>query len=241
MRTCHNKHDLADKFVEIVNQVTEMDDNEKARARIFCPDQSVGLIKEACAPGEFNRVDIYDGYRGYNNAEGRVILILESPHEREYVYSSGKWVAVGPAQGCTGCSIRNKFRKIFSGSVSVDRYELILVNAIQYQCSLGRALNGKGNFSRIKNLIVQKTLSENAFQEDLAKRIDAVFRIDSQDFIVNASSSDTAICCAVNSVLRGMTTRVICGVPHPFSWRYAKKLEKARDVVTAAGFLRRKN
>lgn len=233
MGIIHNEPDLADKFIEIVNQVTQIDDNEKARARIFCPDQSVGLVKAACASGVFDRVDIVDAYKGIDLAEGRIILVLESPHDKEYVLRSGKWIALGPAQGCTGCRIRGKFREIFNEQFSVDAYELILLNAIQYQCSLGRKLE---KFGKIKDQIVQSLLATTEFQEDLEKRLLSAWRPKCKDFIVNVCSSNVGICCYVNNIISGITSRSICGVPHPFSWQFENSIEKACKVVRASWF-----
>lgn len=223
---------LADKFVKIVEGVSpKMNEDEKARALICCPDQSVGIVKGACAPGEFKRAKIVEDYKGITDAAGRIILVLESPHDQEYVLKLGKWTARGPAHGCTGCQIRDKFREIFNGKFSVDNYELILVNAIQYQCSLGRRLSGKGNFSKEKNEIMRILLLHHDFQENLKRRLSMVWRQHSTDFIVNASSSKREICCLINSVITRITTRYICGIPHPSSWRNPKNLEKACDVI----------
>ena len=234
--------DIANEFINVVKQAIEetqvdsMDPTEELRAIIACPDQSVGMVKTACSPGEFQRVNIDDRFNGLKDSLGRIILVLESPHDKEYVLRDEKWIAKGPACGCTGCQIREKFREIFKDKMSIDDYELILVNAIQYQCSLGRKLQGNKNFSHTKNTIVEKLLKMRIFRHELRKRISKVWRPKTNDFIINACSSYTRICCHVKNVITAITDRVVCGVPHPSSWMYSRNLETARNVINLSRF-----
>ena len=72
-------YNLENEFLEIVRQVIQKGDlgrmsmAEEARAHIGCPDQSVGIVKEACVPGEFKRANIIvDDYQGITDAAGRI-------------------------------------------------------------------------------------------------------------------------------------------------------------------------
>lgn len=117
-----------------------------------CPDQYVGEIAQICYQnGEFNpkdkvrkefdRDDIKEVECIRTPMRSYVILILESPHVYEFKDKKIK----GPAQGPTGTNIRIHLMEILNhkkilGHNLKDKYQgygLILMNAIQYQCSLG--------------------------------------------------------------------------------------------------------
>ena len=63
----------------------------------------------------------------------KIILIIESPHKNEFIGS------LGPAKGPTGKNIRDHFNIVIEDLIKLKdgSYPLILMNAIQYQCSLG--------------------------------------------------------------------------------------------------------
>ncbi|MBV5330612.1 MAG: hypothetical protein JZU65_23775 [Chlorobium sp.] len=60
-----------------------------------------------------------------------LIIVLESPHIKEFQGD------VGPAKGKTGSLIRKWISSVDVDLLEYSGYGLILVNAIQYQCSLG--------------------------------------------------------------------------------------------------------
>ena len=60
-----------------------------------------------------------------------MILILESPHKDEFKGEPG------PARGATGHAISSQLMNVI-GLRQFSDYGLILMNAIQYQCSLGK-------------------------------------------------------------------------------------------------------
>jgi hypothetical protein len=99
----------------------------------ICPDQYVGIVKDL--NNEQNRTA--KDFLGRKLADSRptgepcLILILESPHINEF--EDG----LGPAKGPTGARIRSHILDEALGFRGYSDYGLILVNAIQYQCSLG--------------------------------------------------------------------------------------------------------
>lgn len=79
----------------------------------------------------------------------RLIIVLESPHVDEFEFCDNFQAhsAIGPANGKTGVNIRNflqnatqEFSALNFAELN-DRFALILMNSIQYQCSLGNQLN----------------------------------------------------------------------------------------------------
>lgn len=91
----------------------------------LCPDQDVGIVGAIVETGEFHRQAIGD-----RDGRQRVILILESPHIAEFNAPNG------PAQGTTGRNIRDYLLHV-RGLAGVGQFRLILMNPVQYQCSLG--------------------------------------------------------------------------------------------------------
>ncbi len=94
-----------------------------------CPDQFVGLVKAVRDhPHDFLKRELA-GCKP--ESIGQVILILESPHNQEFIQPRG------PAKGSTGRLIRQYLCEVLNGHC-VDSWDLYLVNAIQHQCSLGK-------------------------------------------------------------------------------------------------------
>jgi hypothetical protein len=92
-----------------------------------CPDQFVGVISEIDRGGQFTcRVPATE--RPADLA--CVLLVLESPHTHEFDASPG------PAKGTTGRNIVRYVSQV-PGLIEKATFGLVLVNAVQYQCSLG--------------------------------------------------------------------------------------------------------
>jgi hypothetical protein len=111
-------------FVKIARNVSG---KIPAELRI-CPDQYVGTISEFghnCSASDFLRQPTACRPKELEC----LLLILESPHVQEF---EGK---LGPAKGNTG----NLIRKWIADVVGCEyrSHGLILINAIQHQCSLG--------------------------------------------------------------------------------------------------------
>ncbi len=95
-----------------------------------CPDQYVGTLKELVEnPKNFSCREHAES-ESTLLPEKRVILVLESPHQKEFISP------FGPAKGSTGTLIRKYLREILPSGLS-SCSGLFLVNAIQNQCSLG--------------------------------------------------------------------------------------------------------
>lgn len=104
--------------------------HEVSVLRTMCPDQYVGNIYQySDLSGDFPtriNADLICG------ARNKILLILESPHNKEFVG------VPGPAKGKTGNLIRKHLLQIVENDLG-EHCEVFLVNAVQYQCSLGYA------------------------------------------------------------------------------------------------------
>lgn len=104
---------------------------EKAEMPIeerLCPDQYVGVISTLSS----NDVDFPVRMSVEDRPTGLkcVVMILESPHIDEFSKN------LGPAKGKTGRLIREHILQV-EGLSNYNERGLVLMNAIQYQCSLG--------------------------------------------------------------------------------------------------------
>jgi hypothetical protein len=104
-----------------------VDDHYLTLQAARCPDQDVGPVRELAEAKEFRGAEVSE-----RRDRRRVILILESPHLREFSVPG----APAPARGSTGANIRRYLSEV-EGLGDVGGYNLILMNPVQYQCSLG--------------------------------------------------------------------------------------------------------
>lgn len=92
-----------------------------------CPDQVVGTLGALKFNGEITtRTGISD-----HPSRSALIMVLESPHISEF---TGE---IGPAKGRTGTLIAKNAHSVKGINGNEDDTLLLLINAVQHQCSLG--------------------------------------------------------------------------------------------------------
>lgn len=99
-----------------------------------CPDQFVGIISEIELHKDFTDRD--PAYERPTNLPC-VLLVLESPHRDEFPEPPAE---PGPAKGSTGRNIIRYLQEV-PGLQDKGDFGLLLVNAVQFQCSLGKPTN----------------------------------------------------------------------------------------------------
>lgn len=176
-----------------------------------CPDQYVGLVRNLTHSDDFRQRLTVNRRRTGGAA---IILVTESPHVREYLGDPG------PARGKTGQNIRSHLRSVLS-TYKLNSYDLILINAIQYQCSLGLP-------TRIFRDQVFRQVWSSFGRADFVNRLTKIYRYG--DLLVNActkgNTKDKApelrrlVEDAIRSVrLTGSDEKVY----HPSSWHFAQR------------------
>ncbi len=181
-----------------------------------CEDQYVGEISK------FQKTQKdFEARRRIEDRGGRkcLIMILESPHSDEF---RGE---IGPAKGPTGRNIRARVTTVLR-SINPSDYGLILMNAVQYQCSLGIDTNC------VRDQVFLEVW-RNGGRKDFGDRLETVVR--KGDVVVN--------CCTTGkNKLRNLVQAEIydrlCGKgvnlqllrrTHPSSWRSGSKNLKDED------------
>lgn len=91
-----------------------------------CPDQMVGTLGQLKIDGRITQRSAVSARENHS----AVLLILESPHISEFIGSPG------PAKGKTGQRLAVHALSL-PGLQESSNTPLVLINAIQYQCSLG--------------------------------------------------------------------------------------------------------
>ena len=130
-----------------------------------CPDQFVGQVNDNRVAGRLTmRQPALE-----RPSQPAVVLVLESPHVREFANE------VGPAQGTTGTNIA-RYLEMVPGLGAAGSHGLILVNAIQFQCSLGCA-------TKLHRDRIFLTAWRRGGRDDLCERIQRIYR-----------SGDTLVC-----------------------------------------------
>ena len=112
-----------------------------------CDDKSLGVITHVNGLYGFPEQKAFDYQPIYpRGRDRRLILVLESPHVDEY-RKDLRGPTPAPAKGRTGSSIRRQLGSLleFVRPRLCEPLELLLVNAVRYQCSRGQLLTFRRN------------------------------------------------------------------------------------------------
>lgn len=185
-----------------------------------CPDQYVGVISEIEQEGDFTcRVPAAQRPRNLSC----VLLVLESPHTSEF---EGR---PGPAKGTTGKRIIRYLREV-PGLRDKRDFGLLLVNAVQFQCSLGLRT------SEVRDAVFLDAWV-NGGSTDFASRLQMLYR--DGDLVVNCCTRGNSRTAA--SHLRAQVQPTVASVlppgtevlrrNHPAGWHSPKN--RTREWVYA--------
>lgn len=195
-------------FTEIVNStIAEIANLANIEQRI-CPDQCLGQISYITRNKAFERTPAADR----PSEEKALIVILESPHKEEFINNPC------PANGKTGKLLVEHLLQV-KGLSSYKDHFLIVINAIQYQCSLGYPTR---NFRDI----IFNWAWNNGGREDFEERLKNVLK--PKDTVVNCctkgNSKDLALRKMVHTTLKDLLPQEtqLLRRTHPSSWHSSK-------------------
>lgn len=136
-----------------------------------------------------------------------IAVVLESPHIEEFKDVKTPMINPNTSKMFSkyfNVNIMNYIKMsncdgsvFYSGTQEIKNgiYKIKIINAVQYQCSIGENLSNKKN-QTIKNEIVKKCLEEEKFKNDLIQRLDGA------SIIVNCCTGQK------NNVIDGMQKTV---------------------------------
>lgn len=198
MKTLNKEFDF-NKCVAEITKGKEL----KSGSPFPCPDQYFAdLIVPKMDTGLFNvkvekrnfRSNIRYNENGIaywkdkNDKKGIIVIVLESPHKNEFKKDG---TPIGPAMGITGAHfLRDRrgfidygkeivFKESPEGFSLSGEYQLIYVNSVQYQTSLGRPLSKE--WKKCRDAIWLSIFDDQNGKKDFKKRIDAL----KPDLVIN--------------------------------------------------------
>lgn len=171
-----------------------------------CPDQYMGSLSQILGRQTFSERSLAT----MRPNSPCIIVVLESPHVDEFIGD------LGPAKGFTGEMIRMHLHKALPlGNISA--YGLIVMNAIQYQCSLGVSTD-------LYRDRVFRAAWNHGGRESLGARVEQLFR--HGDILVNCCTKgkDYQVETPLRMLVERELRRVLPGVRsirrlHPSAWR----------------------
>ena len=171
-----------------------------------CPDQYLGQLSEIIGKPQFPMRVTAEQRTG----QPCLVMILESPHNDEFIGDPG------PAKGFTGDMIRNFLQEAINLQ-DVDGFGLVLINAIQHQCSLGIST------AEHRDKIFRSVWAQGG-QENFVARLRSVLR--PSDVIMNCCTkgNDFELNTPLRSLVEASMRRHFPEVQtirrmHPASWR----------------------
>ena len=213
---------------------------------MFCPDQVVATI-EICNDAGNVSAQWQDCFFEKSERGSKeqlelekadfptIVIVLESPHISEFDYNGHR--AIGPASGNTGNNIYKQFcesivyymtiekngKKTYSvkrGDIETNVYCVALVNAVQFQCSLGD-LSDKQRRDRIFLAAFKK--EQKDFITRLA-RYDPTIIINACTKGVGKDNLQENVQCVIDqSTLRG---RLLFRSNHPSSSKFKNSIRR---------------
>ncbi len=166
----------------------------------------------------------------------RLILVLESPHIDEFLWDreNKEWKPNGPANGSTGVNIRIRLvdqpKKVTNLS-DKSKLNLVLVNAVQYQCSLGKSLQTKEG-KLIRDEVFQECWEAGKGQRNFKDRLAKYYLPGS--IVINCCTQSVnkrnggrkkQVTNAIEEVVQetGVSTdAAVFELSHPSNWHYRK-------------------
>ena len=212
---------------------------------LICPDQYIANYAYSGGKWQLTPLDpsvsIEYDYDQNGNEKCRsrkrntIAIILESPHKDEYKYINGVLVPIGPLTGKREVFTNNfdtaiQKSKIFK-HLRPNTYNIALINAVQYQCSQGKALwSNKTNQAEKNNNVINSWHS--GIKKDFMSRLKALRPC----IIINLSGETFPIFSLVEQEIKNESSfakHIANGMyttgTHPSSWQ--KKLNNSPSAV----------
>ena len=181
----------------------------------ICNDQYVGRLDELSNyPNDF---PVRSAVESRPEGLKCLIMVLESPHVEEYEGPNSPC----PANGATGRNIRKHILRV-KGLADFSEYGLIILNAVQYQCSMG--VNPPGTK---KDKVFYEAWENGGGKADFTERLEYAYK-----------DEDQVVVCCTKGKLQGIELRRLVasgltrcrssflGRTHPSSWERRGRIKR---------------
>lgn len=193
----------------------------KYAGNVKCEDAVWGKIKKGII-SQYNRNDI-DGKtfpQKKLSCKNVLIIVAESPHTAEYKFHLGKIEYKSPLHRCDKRIL--KHLKALLG-VWIDKkknYDVILINAIQYQCSFGLPLWKCPKNQKQKNDVFRFSWHQENGEKDLLSRVTTLIKKKNEVIILNACTKALKPECNASIFNKGNYSAAIkiYDEKHPSKW-----------------------
>lgn len=208
-----------------------------------CPDIYAGDFEFSNGPVKLetnyiepvNRKNNKDNLSPYVHPNYKtIVIILESPHDKEYSDPG----FINPALGATGRNLNSSIISLITNVqkndniLSAGKYRIILMESIQYQCSLGLDLREEQN-KVIRDKVFEKIWNSNSsIKNDFVARLesytpDVIFNLSTKNVQGLVQKGVDFYCKKINKQIE-----VYQGY-HPSSW---KKYDNCRRTYITTEF-----
>lgn len=184
----------------------------------LCPDQYVGKVCLKKEQWDRKPISNDDGTLSIpGNSIGVVIFVLESPHK--YEFDKKTHAPIGPAEGKTGSSLAEMTRVL--DFYPYRNYELILMNVIPFQCSLG-VNPEKFRDEVFANAWNKIKIGESFFGKRLGDLLGELKKMKKSVVVVNACTTgeerQKSVQEIIEQVVGGNVKVTLLQTHHPSSW-----------------------
>lgn len=223
-------------FVEIVGTygIKEYSQWKHERYNQPCPDICAGEVVNGIVKCWFSKEERIDNHKKLkipSCIEKSIVIVLESPHKEEYAENDSLDIPT-PAIGKTGTNLQNNTANLITEvsnhnkNIKNGSYRIILMNSIQYQCSLGYSTENN------RDIVFKNLWDLPNIKEDFKRRLKSY----KPKFIFNLCTKGKAkpkLNCLVQELVEEMYKKskdveLYVG-NHPSSW-YFDARKKVRNV-----------
>ena len=186
-----------------------------------CPDNYVGMLSIRGENWFIQKGARYENkrlvLRKRNTKKEKIVIILESPHRDEFMLN-----LTAPALGATGEKIhRYLYNLLYNYNLLNSREtEIYIVNAIQFQCSLGFET------SKYRDKIFKELWAQNGVKASLIRRIKRIAPTIIINAITKIKKGNTTIKEELSNDLKNLDFSIWEASTHPVKWDKATTLKK---------------
>ena len=208
-------------FSKTLKHFEDKDHGKKFAKSIKCEDYLWGTMLEGevnCHPREEERTfDIKDLEK-----DNVLVIIAESPHKDEFSFDKQGSVLSfkSPLHRCDKRIKKHLENNLTTYGVKKLMCDVVLVNAIQYQCSFGLGLWGHPDNQKQRDEVFEWTWCNQPAEKDLRDRIAKIISGKTSVIILNCCTKNLKKYCNASLFQKTNSNQnfLVFDEPHPSTW-----------------------